>query len=606
MPAPEGLVVYARAAKPSEGLKVIGAWVGMPMPGAEEVGNLVAGESIGNVLDLDQPIEFAMTLKGREQHGVISAAVKSLDDAKAAFAKYKLVPVAGQPGALRIDGLGSPGAGEKKDRDGDDDDNDAHVCELVPAVGSITRLMCGESDGSLHELAPWLSRTTPRTTFPADLHVEVHLAPVRPLIGQMRRALPMLASAGLGIRRSAAPELDALLTAAIDDFADFTSDADDMAFDVMLGEPQGSVAVSAQFRSTTSVMARLAVQHPERAAAPPASYWKLPADSDFATFHREIDAADYDHLRDHLADALGGALGKEGMADADRKAVHDVAAHTLDVFALPSVYGSGLDEGAASKAIAALHAVKEGDAAAHEAAQLAAAQKMAGWFVVGVDAPATKLTALEKEWQTTWARPGVAKWIHSKALEAPAPALRLTAVPKGLPAKDASHLELSVYPPRPAESANDKKATKRGPTKPITLHAIVVPDGGSSWLVFSADQDLAVAKAKELLAGSPGLASRAGLASMKDAKVSSGGFFSPRGLTEGNTFLWTLFPNSWRELGRDPLAPLAQSPDHGTTPILFQFVAQAPAAASPSGSFTGNVTVPKAAIEAIVRAAMHH
>jgi hypothetical protein len=603
-------VVYARAAKPSEGLKVIGGWVGMPMPGAEEVGNLVAGESVGNVLDLDQPIEFAMTLKGREQHGVISAAVRSLDDAKAAFAKYKLVPVAGQPGALRVDGLGNAGGGAKAGEKGDqdDDDNDAHVCELVPAVGSITRLMCGDSEGSLLELAPWLARTTPRTTFPSDLHVEVHLAPVRPLIGQMRRALPMLASAGLGIRRSQAPELDALLTAAIDDFADFTSDADELALDAMLGEPQGSIAVSAQFRSTTSVMARLAVEHPERAAAPPGSYWKLPADSDFATFHREIDASDYDHLRDHLADALGGALGKEGMADADRKAVHDVAAHTLDLFALPSVYASGIDADAASKAVLALHAVKEGDEAGREAAQLTAAQKMAGWFVVGVDSPAAKLSALEKEWQTAWARPGVAKWIHGKAIDVPAPTLRLTAVPKGLPAKDASHLELSVYPPRPAEApnANGKKATKKGPTKPITLHAIVVPDGNSSWLVFAADVDLAVAKAKEVLAGSPGLSGRAGLASMKDAKISSGGFFSPRGFAEGNVFLWTLFPNSWRELRRDPLAVLASAPDHGTTPILFQLLAQPAAAASPAGSFSGNVTVPKAAIEAIVRAAMHH
>ena len=29
----------------------------MPMPGSEEAGALVAGESIGNVIDLDQPIE---------------------------------------------------------------------------------------------------------------------------------------------------------------------------------------------------------------------------------------------------------------------------------------------------------------------------------------------------------------------------------------------------------------------------------------------------------------------------------------------------------------------------------------------------------------------
>ena len=46
-----------------------------------------------NLIDLDQPIDFALTLRDRQPRGAMSAAVKSLDDAKAAFAKFKLVPV---------------------------------------------------------------------------------------------------------------------------------------------------------------------------------------------------------------------------------------------------------------------------------------------------------------------------------------------------------------------------------------------------------------------------------------------------------------------------------------------------------------------------------
>src|SRR6185312_13736854 len=63
VPEPEGLVVFARLAKPSEALAVIGGWVHMPMPGAEQVGALVAGEPTGNAIDLDQPIDYAITLK---------------------------------------------------------------------------------------------------------------------------------------------------------------------------------------------------------------------------------------------------------------------------------------------------------------------------------------------------------------------------------------------------------------------------------------------------------------------------------------------------------------------------------------------------------------
>ena len=39
-PEPDGLIVFARVAKPSEAIKVIGGWVQMPMPGAAEVGQL--------------------------------------------------------------------------------------------------------------------------------------------------------------------------------------------------------------------------------------------------------------------------------------------------------------------------------------------------------------------------------------------------------------------------------------------------------------------------------------------------------------------------------------------------------------------------------------
>jgi hypothetical protein len=160
-PEPEGLVLFARASRPSEALKVLGGWSGMPMPGASEAGALVAGESIGNVVDLDQPVDFALALKGRGLAGAISVAVHSLDDAKAAFSKYKLVPT--DNGALRIDGLGKAAA--------DGDDGEARVCELVPSFGAAsTRLVCAESEETVRALAPWLSRSATRLTIPSDVH----------------------------------------------------------------------------------------------------------------------------------------------------------------------------------------------------------------------------------------------------------------------------------------------------------------------------------------------------------------------------------------------------------------------------------------------------
>ena len=377
----------------------------------------------------------------------------------------------------------------------------------------------------------------------------------------------------------------------------------------MLGEPQGTVSVTSRFRSTTSLLARMAVAHPERAAAPPASFWKLPADADFAFFHGGIDAADFEHPRDHIADVIGAAFAKGGLGDADRKAIRDAASHTLDLVALRSEYAKGLDTAAAEKAILAIKGVKPGDKAAHDEAERVAAEKMAGWFVVGLDAPASKVVAVQKEWATAWGRPGVAKWVRAKATEVPAPVVRLAPPPKGLSGKDAAHLEMVVFSPRPDASAADdgggkKKAPKPPPGKPLVLHALVVPDGDASWLVFSADESLAVAKAKDLVQGASALAARPGLASMKDAKMNAGGFVSSRGFTVGDVFAWTL-ATDWRKLGRDPLAGIASAPDQAMTPVPFQLVSQPSAGESPAGTFTATLTIPKAAIEGIVRTAMH-
>ena len=288
-----------------------------------------------------------------------------------------------------------------------------------------------------------------------------------------------------------------------------------------------------------------------------------------------MDAADFEHPRDHVADVIGAALAKGGLADADRKAIRDAASHTLDLFALRSEYAKGLDVNAAEKAIKAIRATDE---AGRAEADRVAAEKMAGWFVVGLDAPAAKVTALEKEWAAAWGRPGVAKWVKSKATDAPAPVIRMAPLPKGISGKDAAHLEMVVYSPRqpvadevllagPGGADKSGKATKKkkpAPGKPLVLHALVVPDGNASWLVFAADEALAVEKAKEVL-GTGALASRPGLASMKDARMNAGGFVTTRSFGVEDVFGWTLSPK-WEHLERDPLASIASSADRGRRP----------------------------------------
>jgi hypothetical protein len=589
---PQGVVVFARASKPSAALQVVGGWAGLPMPNADDLGRLVAGESLRNLFDLDQPIDFALVLRGRSLSGAISAAVRSLDEAKAALSKYKLTPC--DDGALLIEGLGKP-VGASADQS----DGEARVCELAPAFGSAaTRIVCAESDEALRTIGPWLLRGAPRLTFPADVHVDVRLGPVRALVDPMRRALPILAGAALHVHRSEIQEINETFHAAIDDLADFTSDCDTIALDAMLGDAQGVATVTAQFRSATSLIARLAVSHPERAGAPPPAFWKLPADTDAAFFHRGVDAHDFEATHDRIGRLVAALLGHEGLDEPDRNALSGVLMHGLDFMTARSWYGKGIDADAAAKAVGAIRDVKDGDDAAREEAERLAAEKMAGWSVIGLDVPSTSVVALEKEAVAAWARGGVATWAKTKWTDSPAPTIKMTPAPKSLGVKDATQLEVAVYRPHPAESPKARKKKPAG--KPLVLHVLVVPDGASSaWVVLAADEDLAVAKAKEVLAGGGALASRPGLAPLKDAHVTSAGFLSARGLGLKDSLTWVL-ATPWHHLSRESLAAVAAAPDHGTTPILFQTTAQPGSGSTAAGTFSTTVTIPRAAIASLV------
>src|SRR5580692_10424692 len=64
VPAPPGLVVTGRFAKLSASFAVVRAWTKLPMPQSEQVTELLASEAIGSVVDLDQPLDFAVAIAG--------------------------------------------------------------------------------------------------------------------------------------------------------------------------------------------------------------------------------------------------------------------------------------------------------------------------------------------------------------------------------------------------------------------------------------------------------------------------------------------------------------------------------------------------------------
>src|SRR4029077_9656732 len=102
---PAGLVVFGRVSKAGPSLSALHDWSRLPMPQSEDVTELLTGESLGPLVDLDQPIEFAVAIAGGglQLHARVaaSAALKDVDRAKATLSgRYKLVP--GDNGSLLL------------------------------------------------------------------------------------------------------------------------------------------------------------------------------------------------------------------------------------------------------------------------------------------------------------------------------------------------------------------------------------------------------------------------------------------------------------------------------------------------------------------------
>ncbi len=602
---PAGIVVFARLNKPTEVLRIVGGWTQLPMPGAEAMGELLAGDAIGKAVDFSYPIDVAVALphgsKSMKPMIAVSAGVRSLDDVKRQLAgKFKLA--ASENGTIRI-----------TDKDGDDDSAPSRPCSLVPSFGpATTRLICGDRTGAIDALAPYLARTAPRENIQSDAHVEVLLEPVRPLVQQFRGFLPGLAGGAMNLRMDSAGEA---LEAAVNDLADFATDLDKISFDLSVSDPAAAANITATFGGQSSLLARLALAHPERADVPPAAFWHLPYDADMAYFQRGMDPKELAHPKELLTNILVGALEKDGLPAADRKALTDATMHYLSLFTAPMVYGKGFDLPAASRAFAAVPSEHAGgNSAGSTEAERVALEQLGGWSVMQVDDPIAKVLPIAREWVAALARPAFAKWMKEKGT--PAPAMKQLAVPKTaqLPA-DSQHFVLTV--PRKAGGSSDEdepqltgqknpkaaKAKTAAPLKPFVIHVFVVPDNGHTWLSFSGIEATSIAKARAVLATGPEsgtLAKRTDLATIHDERANVGGFLSARGMLGLSPFRATV---DAKQAPYDRiLKSLQATKGQGGTPLPFALRAQT--GQGGGGSLVMTARAPREAIEDIIKAAV--
>jgi hypothetical protein len=617
VPDPKTLVVTGRMGKLATSLAMVHGWSKLPMPQSEQVTELITSEAVGALVDLDQPIDFAVAVSGTGMRvrtsAAISAGVKDPEQARTSLAeRFKLVP--GDNGTTLIKGLGRPShkAGSTSDDDEDTDgkpdpepggDEDGNrVCELAASFGDApVRLVCAGSSSALAELGPWLTRTATRAPATADLHVEVRLDPLRSTINEGKRLVGVILGGVLGgaVRGKAARDLVGAVGA---DLADFASDMDGASLDVTMGDPGAQMTTTLKLSGTSSAIGRLAIGHPERSGSPPAAFWQLPGDADLAFFERGIDDAPIARARDLLLDGLGAGLVDDGVKPADVKAV--TAAVGKLVTGAPVSYASGLDVPAVRKALSAEKAIgPDGDPAARADARHATAEQLLGWRVLEVDQPPAIASGALKDLAAAVSRPSLVAAVRAHDKEITPLSLRSAPMPKGatLPA---GSLHWVVELPLVQRAAPPKTDKKPPPTpKPLVTHLLFVPDGPRTWVGLGGD-DVGVASrlAASLATGGDKLSGRADLAPFKDVKVGAGGFLTGRAVPELALQLRIAGGGSTGGVS-EALDDVDQMPQKGMSAMLFSSTAQP---GGPPSTTISTLTIPRGTIEDLVTTILRH
>ncbi len=597
--APPALVVSGRVAKPSATLAIVREWSNLPEPQSAEVTEFVVGEAMGPLVDLDQPIDFAVAVAGSgaaiHDRTAVSVALKDVERAKAAFQdRYKLIP--GDNGALFIQGLGRGGHHDADEAE-DDRGEEHRACEIAPAYGSTpVRLVCGWGSRALVELAPWLTRTATRAETTSDLHADLRMQPLRATLSAAKRFIATVLASTLGSRLGLSGARD-LVVSAGGDVVDFALDLETASVDVKLGDPATTATATLRMSGRASSLARLATAHPERSATPPPSFWQLPGDADLAFFERGIDDTELGRGRDLLLRLASDVLADGGLKDVDRKAILEPLGKLAT--GSPLAYASGLDADVAEKAMAAERAHRDApDAALLEEAQRASTEALLGWRVMELDEPPARLVGAVKDLATAWGRPAVAAAFRSKGR--PVPVLRPLPLPKGtnLPL-GAMHYVVEYPFGEPRLAAKSSGAALPG--KPIAVQLYIAPDGERTWVGLGAGDVLVARKLASAMGASPdSLAARPEIAPLKTATVGAAGFLTLRAIPESALlFAGPLGGRSTTE-AFDELALL---PHRGGVPMWFSWTARSEGGAAP---VVATLEIPRGAMDDIVTTIVRH
>jgi hypothetical protein len=301
---------------------------------------------------------------------------------------------------------------------------------------------------------------------------------------------------------------------------------------------------------------------PARTGAP-ALFWRLPKDSDLATFAPGPDPVHYATMLRTLRTLLDGVLTKENIGTAaDRRALAELLALPLPKGTI-SVQAQGRLPDAKSKAKSVAQQRLDGLLDAY-----------VGWTLMGVDQPPAAIVHQWKDLVGAYNRPALQAAMRD-ALGSDAkllPTLKIVPAPAQLgPTGLAVELKLRDLP---AEALSDlMEGIPRDKAKlNASLYVFVMGEGPVTWVGVSANKDALVKRLLSVRAGAPDaatLATRAGLEPLRSSAHWSGGFVSLGSMTGGLTGVMETMPEASVPEARKLLDALRHLPNRGETPMLL-------------------------------------
>jgi hypothetical protein len=584
--APENLVAFGRLGNPGGAVDTVAGWAKLPV----DFRRLIQQNEpeLGRLLVYEAPIEFAVALDPRatgdvpQPFAVFSVGLGSVEGA-VQFAKHQGQSVRMvRPGVYRV---------SKR--------SDGPACAVAAALGKApARLVCGERDDDVDALLPYATRGLPNENMgSADLHMELRAAPLRRLYGnQLRKMKTVMMPFLLRELSLDSPRFDRALADAAHGLADeilsLSEDIDSVSVDSWLKKDAGMIESKAvlRFKGSGSWTVQTVLDAASRGKGVPASFWKLPKDSELGSFGFGANPKRYDAMKKTIGELVDGLLEHEKMPRRLRDQIADVLQDTFTTEG-GVVYGHGEVAGDPAEA----NAWKGSGLGLRERIR-----SQLGWYVVGVEEKAPKYKGyfdkIVKLYNDAQLRQLLDKRMHVKAADLPK--LRARGA-RGLPPGSTMY-EISLpsaffgkmdfEPPMPPGA----RAPKPKAVPALSIVLAVVPDGDHTWLGLSADEKTLVARLADTRKAETTLAARDGLTPLKTSSSVSGGFFTLENLVKSVlTSLDSLHKAQKVE------RVFSSMPNHGQTPMI----AWTSVERSGTTNLTWTVQVPRAVIEDIAAVA---